>query len=1076
MKTKFSGILTLLLAFAVQLTFAQEKLISGTVSDESGLPIPGVNIVVKGTTNGTQTDFDGKYSINASAGDVLSFTYVGLKSQEVTVGASSTLNVTMQEDAAVLDEIVVTALGISREKKSLGYATQEVQGDDVSTAKDANFVNSLSGKVAGLDIKKSSTIGGSTNVIIRGYSSITGNNQALFVVDGIPLSNETFNTGDQATGGDGYDYGNAASDINPDDIESINVLKGSAATVLYGSRAANGAIIITTKKGSKKKGLGISINTSVTVGNYDKDTFAKYQDEYGQGYGPFYGSGPGEFFIEQDVLGNGVPVLTPDTGEDGSYGGPFDPNLLIYQWDSFFPELSTYRQPTPWVAAKNGPASIFRTGFTDTQNIALENGGENGNIRFSVTRLNQTGILPNSEIGRHTMDLSGSTNLSNKLSFTGKTTYTKNSGLGRFGTGYDSENLMTNFRQWWATNVDLDKQKDAYFATRRNISWNPSSIESLAPKYWDNPYFTRYENFNSDERNRLFGYAALTYEINDWLSLLGRATVDTFSELREERNNIGSIDTPEYSRRNINFTEYNYDFFINFDKDLGADFGVAGVIGTNYRQSKTNSITATTNGGLILPGIYSLSNSVNPLVFGSEAEFDADIRVLGVFGNASFDYKNTYFLEGSLRRDTFSTLAKGNNSFYYPALSASVIFSNLFESNIISFAKLRASYAEVGNGADPYQLVNTFNPVAGFSGNPLYSNPSTSKNPLLKEERTESKEVGLEMNFFKRRLGFDLSLYEQITNDAIIPVEISPTTGFTNTVVNSAQVSNKGLELQLYGSAIKNENFEWKTSLNFSTYKSEVLDLFGDSENILINSFFGVTLNATKGQPYGTLKGTDYVYLNGQKVVGADGNYLKTESRQEVIGDINPDWKAGIINSIRYKNWDFSFLIDIQEGGSVFTGDLYFGMATGLYPETAGLNELGNPVRNPITAGSDSGGIILPGVQEDGTPNTVRADFTTYENAYGRYGNAPDKQFVYDASYVKLREVTLSYTFGSKVLERLPFTGIKVSAVGRNLWIISKDLPYADPEQSFGAGNVQGFQIGAYPSVREFGLNLKFDF
>ncbi|MEH6681026.1 MAG: SusC/RagA family TonB-linked outer membrane protein [Sediminicola sp.] len=1054
--------------------FGQEKTITGTVLDQNSIPLPGASVLVQGTSNGTQTDFDGNYSITASVGDVLVFSYVGQKSDQRTVGASNTINITLTEDAQALDEVVVTALGISREKKSLGYATQEISGDDVNTAKDQNFVNSLSGKIAGLDIKKSSTMGGSTNVIIRGYSSITGNNQALFVIDGVPVNNSTNNSADQAGGGNGYDYGNAASDISPEDIETINVLKGSAATALYGSRAANGAIIITTKRGSSKKGLGVSVNSGITVGNYDKDTFAEFQDEYGQGYGPYYGAG---YIDSIDVNGDGTPDLTPPTGEDGSYGLRFDPNLMVYQWDSYFPQLDTYLQQSPWIAAQNGPSSIFKTSVTNTQNVSVSHGGENGSSRLSYSRLSQTGILPNSQIDRHTVDLSGVMELNDKITVTGKATYTNSGGKGRFGTGYDAENLMTNFRQWWAVNADLADMRDAYFSTKQNIGWNPSGPGDLAPKYWDNPYWTRYENYNNDERNRLFGFGSISYKATDWLEIFARATVDTYGEIREERNNIGSIDTPQYTRRNLNFSEYNYDFFLNFNKDITEKFGVTGVVGTNYRQTKSNFVTAATNGGLKLPGIFALSNSVNPLVFDANSEFDADVRVMGVFANASFDFDDTVFIEGSIRNDTFSTLADGENSFYYPSISTSFVFSNLFDSSFITFGKLRAGYAEVGNGAESYNLVNTFNPISGFGGATLYSNPGTSNNPLLKEERTESKEVGLEMSFWGKRLGFDLSLYEQITNDAIIPVEITPATGFTNTVVNSASVSNKGLEVQLFGSAIKTADFEWRTNVNFSTYKSEVLDLFQDSENILINSFFGVSLNAAKGEAYGTLKGTDYVYHeNGQPIVGADGNYLKTASNQEVLGDINPDWRAGLSNSFTYKNVNLSFLIDIQEGGSVFTGDLYFGMATGLYPETAGLNDLGNPLRDPITAGGDSGGIILPGVQEDGTTNTVRGDMTSYLNPLGRYGNAPDAQFVYDASYVKLREVTLGYSLPQKFLERLPFTAVTFTAVGRNLWIIDKDLPYADPEQSFGAGNVQGFQIGAYPSVREYGFNVKLDF
>lgn len=1067
--------MTLLLAFVVQITFAQQQTVTGKVTDESGLPLPGVNIIIKGTSTGVQSDFDGNYAIEASQGDILVFSFIGLQTAEYPVGSNNVVDVALAADSAQLDEVVVTALGISREKKSLGYATQEVDGDEVNTAKEGNFVNSLSGKIAGLDIKKSSTLGGSSNVVIRGYSSITGNNQALFVVDGVPINNETYNTGSQTGGGNGYDYGNGASDINPDDIASVNVLKGAAATALYGSRAANGAIIITTKKGKKNQGLGVTVNTSVSVGNYDKDTFPKFQKEYGAGYGPFYGAGPGGYFLGEDINGDGVEDLVIPTTEDGSFGGRFDPNLMVYGWESFYPELEdTYQQAMPYTAGANGPEYIFQTAYTDTENVAISSGGDKGSSRISYTRFNQTGILPNSEITRHTMDFSGTLELTDKFTATAKATYTKNSGLGRYGTGYDAENLMTNFRQWWPNNVDLKAQRDAYFQTGRNITWNPHSFSDTSPIYWDNPYFTRYENFNTDERNRLFGYVTLGYDFTEWLNVLGRATVDTYSEFREERNNIGSVDLPQYSRRNINFTEYNYDLLLNFKKDFGTDFGITGVLGTNFRQTKFQDISASTNGGLTLPRLFALSNSASPINF--PVENDQEVRVVGYFGTASLDYMNTYYLEGSLRRDVFSTLTDGQNAFNYPAISTSIIFSNLIESSALTYGKLRAGYGEVGNGANAYQLRNTFNAVAGFNGTPLYSNPGVAKNPNLTEERTNELEVGLEMSFFNRRLGFDASVYKKETENQIIPISVTPATGFQNYVVNSGIVENKGLELQVFGSPVRTEDFEWRINTNFSTYKSEVTKLVGDTKNLLLNSFFGVTLNAALDEPFGVIRGTDYIYENGQRVVREDGKYAKTANRDNVIGDINPDWKAGIQNSLRYKNWDFSFLIDIQEGGSVFSGDMYFGLATGVYAETAGLNDLGNPLRDPVTDGADSGGAILSGVQADGSTNTVRASFEDYSNPLGRYGNAPDAQFVYDASYVKLREVTLSYNMPKTTLESLPFTGIKISATGRNLWIIDKDLPYADPESGFSAGNVQGFQIGAYPSTQEYGLNVQLQF
>ncbi|MDX1543589.1 MAG: SusC/RagA family TonB-linked outer membrane protein [Christiangramia sp.] len=1070
MKTKFSSILTLLLAFVVQISFAQQQTITGTVTDEDGLPLPGVNIVIQGTSTGVQTDFDGNYSIEASQGDVLVFSFVGLETAEYTVGNNNVLDVTLKADSAQLDEVVVTALGISREKKSLGYATQEVDGAEVNTAKEGNFVNSLSGKISGLDVKKSSTLGGSSNVIIRGYSSITGNNQALFVIDGVPVNNSTFNTGSQQGGGNGFDYGNAASDINPDDIKSVNVLKGAAATALYGSRAANGAVIITTKKGDKAKGIGVTINSSINVGNYDPDTFPEFQKEYGQGYGPYYGAGPNGGFLDGEDYGYGAGSLVVPTTEDASYGSRFDPNLLAYGWESFYPELDTFNQALPYVAGANDPSYIFQTSYTDIQNVAVSAGGEKGSTRISYTRFNQTGIMPNSEINRNTLDFSGTLDLTDKLTATAKAVYTKNSGLGRYGTGYDAENLMTNFRQWWAVNTDLARQREVYFQTGRNITWNPFGPDNTAPIYWDNPYFTRYENYNNDGRNRLFGYTTLSYEFTDWFDVQGRVSVDTYDEIREERNNVGSVDLPEYDRTNINFSEFNYDLFLNFDKDFG-EFGLNSTLGANYRQTKLNSIHAETNGGLTLEGLYSLSNSASPINFPDENEYD--VRVLGLFATASFDYQGTYYIEGSLRRDTFSTLPDGDNAFNYPAISTSIIFSNFFNSEALTYGKLRAGYGEVGNGAEPYQLNNTFNAVAGFNGVPLYSNPATSKNPNLTEERTNELEIGLETSWFGGRFGFDASVYKKETENQIIPVTVSSATGFTSSVVNSGIVEQKGLELNLFGSPVKTQDFEWRINGNFATYESEVTKLYEDTQNLLVNSFFGVTLNATLGEPYGVIKGTDYQYVNGQRLVNENGLYAKTSNRDNVIGDINPDFKAGIQNAFSYKNWDFSFLIDIQEGGSIFTGDLYFGMATGIYPETAGLNELGNPKRDPV---SEGGGIILDGVQADGSVNDVRASMSTYANPLGRYGNAPDAQFVYDASYVKLREATLSYNLPKRMIDNLPFTGVKFTATGRNLWIIDKDLPYADPEDSFGAGNVQGFQIGAYPATREYGLNVQLQF
>jgi len=1054
------------------LSYAQERTISGVITDENGLPLPSATIVIKGTSNGSTSDFDGNYSIQASNGQVLNFSYVGYDSLEKTIGSSSTINVSLTP-GNTLDEVVVTALGIKREKKSLGYATQEVDGEAVSKVKSSNFVNSLSGKVAGLDIKSSGTLGGSTNVVIRGSNSISGNNQALFVIDGVPISNSNTNTATQQSGGGGYDYGNASSDVNPDDIETINVLKGAAATALYGSRGMHGAIIITTKKGKTKKGIGVTISSSVMLGQADKETLPEYQNKYGAGYGAYYDDPTGQFFYE-DIDGDGNPDLITPTTEDASYGAAFDPNLLVFQWDNLYPQLEGYGQASPWVAGENNPNSVWGTSGTYVNSVGLDGSSDTSSFRLGYTNMLQEGNLPNSEIKRNSITFSGSNDFSDKLTATTNFTYTKTSGKGRYGTGYDSNNVMQQFRQWFQTNVDLRAQKNAYFATGENITWNTSSPTDLSPIYSDNPYWTFYENYETDSRNRYYGNVSLNYEINDWLSFMGRFAYDTYTELQEERTNVGSANVSKYSRFNNQVAEYNYDLFLNFNRDLTEKLNLDGNIGFNLRRQTWESIRAETNGGLGIPGLYTLTNSVSPII--APIEYNAKKMVDGLFARASLGYDGFAFIEGTYRRDRSSSLPVENNTYGYYSASGSLVFSKFVKTDWLSFGKLRANYAEVGDDTSPYRVYNTYGISAPFDGSGIASNPSALNNLELKPQRQKSYEFGLEMAILNRRAGLDLAYYNTTTEDQIVNVPGSASTGYASRWENAGTIENKGIEVQLYGTPIKTENFNWNISVNWSKNENKVLELRDGIENLQIASLQGgVSINATPGEAYGTIRGTNYIYQDGEKVVGTDGYYLVSDTSNEIIGNVNPDWKAGINNTINYKNVSLNFLVDIQQGGDIFSLDTWYGYATGLYDFTAGLNDLGNPVRNPVTTGNDSGGVILPGVQADGTPNTVRASATTYENPWG-YEKNPNAAHVYDASYVKLRELSLTYKLGEKTLQKLPFTNASFSIIGRNLWIIHKNLPYSDPEAGLSSGNVQGYQSGAYPTIREIGASLKLQF
>jgi TonB-linked SusC/RagA family outer membrane protein len=1068
MKTNFKGILTLLLAFIVHSTFAQEKTVSGTVSDETGT-LPGVSVVIKGTSIGTQTDFNGKYAIKAKQGDVLSFSYMGYKTTEKTVTTSQTVNVSMEQDANVLNEIVVTALGISKEKKSLGYSTQKIEGDQVSKVKDANFLNSLSGKISGVEIKSSGTMGGSTNVVIRGNSSLTGNNQALFVVDGVPMSNNNTNTTGQQSGTGGYDYGNAASDINPDDIASINVLKGGAASVLYGSAAANGVVIITTKKGkSKKNQLGVTINSSFSLGSIDKTTYTEYQDGYGAGYGKYYGSTG--YFNDVDMDGDGVLDLVTPSTEDASFGAAFDPSLMVYQWNSFYPQLpDTYLKATPWQAAENTPVSFYETSETAINSVSFEGSTDKGTYRFAYTNFDQKGVLPNSSIKKDIIDFGSSYDLSEKFNIRSKITYSSVKGKGRYGTGYDGLNVNQSFKQWFQTNVDIKELKDAYFLTGENITWNTNSTTDLTPIYMDNPYWTRYENYQNDERNRINGHVTMTYEVNDWLNVMGRATIDTYSQIQEERIAVGSQAVSEYSKAVNRFQNNNYDLYLNFDKNFLEDkLNVRGTLGANIVRTTINNMSARTTGGLVVPGLYALSNSKE--LSSAPREYEATFGRNSIFGNVSLGYDNFIYLEGSYRNEKASTLPNDSNTFDYFALSSSFIFSKFIDSDLISFGKLRAGYAETGNAADALRIYDTYSAIGNMGGNPLYSLPSSKNNANLQDESTKEMEAGLEMRFAKNRLGFDFSAYNKKSINQIMSVSVSTATGYNSKFVNAGEISNKGVELSLYGEPIRTDDFNWTVNVNWSKNQNEVVSLYGDVDRLQLASVQGgVSINAEIGQPYGSIVGYNYVYdTSGNKTIGADGYYTKSSSK-EVIGNINPDWIGGISNSFRYKNFNFSFLVDIKKGGDVFSLDTWYGYATGIYANTDFVNDLGNPVRNSLANG---GGIVLDGVLADGSANTTRVSADNYANPWG-YKHATNAEHTYDAGYVKLREVSLSYNFDATLLERLKIAKLTLTAIGKNLWIIDKSTPYSDPEAGLSSGNIQGYQSGSYPSVKEFGLNLK---
>lgn len=689
--------------------------------------------------------------------------------------------------------------------------------------------------------------------------------------------------------------------------------------------------------------------------------------------------------------------------------------------------------------------------------------------------------MPNSELNRNNFNFSGSHDVLDNLTLSASANVINTNTKGRNHTGY-SDNIMSSFRQWWQTNVDMNEQQDLYDQSGTNATWNRLSEDNADPIYWDNFYWSRFENYQTDERNRIIGYVMADWQITDYISLMGRVSMDQYSLLQEERKAIGSVSgefgvgRPDvrsgYARFNRSFMETNVDIMANYNKNITEDISLQALIGVNLRKTTIDDVYASTNGGLIVPDLYSLGNSVSPML--APEENLSEIGVNGIFGSASLGYKNMVYLDLTIRRDVASTLPEDANSYIYPSVSTSFVFSELLEANWLSFGKVRLNYAEVGNAAGFARLTDTYDQNTSFNGNALFSLPNSKNNAELKPERSKSFEVGLAMTFLQNRLGFDVAYYKTNTVDQLMPVAVSYTTGYSTKYINAGEMENKGIELMLNGTPMKGDNFRWDVNLNWAQNKSLVVSLADGVDNLqLARLQGGVTINARVGEAYGTIQGTDFVTdASGNKVVGSNGYYLKTATSDQILGDINPDWIGGLNNRFSYKNWAFSFLIDWQEGGSVFSLDQYYGLGTGLYAETVFTNDLGNPVRNDM---SDGGGLVLPGVKEDGSVNDIRVSGNDYR-VFG-WSKNPNAAFVYSASYVKLREVVLTYSLPAKMMEDSKiFTGVSFSLVGSNLWILYKELPHADPEASQGAGNIQGWQSGAMPATRNVGFSVNLQF
>lgn len=1040
--------------------------VSGTVtSSDDGEPVVGASILVQGTKTGTVTDVDGNFQLTAPEGSELKVSYLGMKTKNVKAAAS--LKIVLQSDNRTLDDVVVTALGVSREKKALGYAVSEVKGSDLIKSRGgvSNPVNALQGKVAGLQISSSSgSMGGSSKIIIRGASSLSGNNQPLFVVDGVPIEGTDYNATETARGAGGYDYGNLVQDINPDDIENISVLKGAAASALYGSRASNGVIMITTKRGQKDQGLGVEYSS--TVGFETVTKLPKLQSQYGGGYGYAgdysYGS-EGDDFKTQTV--NGVAYTIPDYGMDESWGPKLDGRQVVswadlQKWEAG----GKVGNPTtsPWSPATSDYRDFFKTGVSYTNNVAISKAYDNSAFRISYTNTAMTGYLPNSSQYKNTVSVNGNImSKDKKLNVFTSVNFFNSRTKGRQDTGYGDNNIMVKFTQWGQRQLNMDELKALYLKDDGTQgSWNRGDFDDPTIQYHNNVYWSRYMNYENDSRNRIYGNVGVNYQILPQLKAQYKVNLDFYADKQYERNAVYSQELSGYKESSRQQYELNHEFMLMYNQAFG-DYSVTANLGANIMQRHYELIYGQTQGGLAIPLYYNLANSITtPKAY----NYKLEKGINSLFGDVTLGWKSMLYLEATLRGDKSSTLPKSNNTYVYPSVTASWLFSELLKDKApwLSYGKLRAGYARVGNDTDPYQVLQTYTQYTNIdSSTPGYRLANTLSNSNLKPESTKSWEFGLETSFFNNRVGFDLTYYTTTTSNEILPLSVSGSTGYIYKMINSGTIENKGVEFAFHATPVKTRKFEWTTNITLASNKNTVKSLADGVDYYRISSApFKVEIGAVVGKPYGVIMGTNYVYdKNGNKCVDSNGLYMSTSGNED-IGHIYPDFTGGWSNSFKWGNFDASFQFDFSKGGHFFSTTQMWGYYCGMFAETAA-----NGVREK--------GIISDGVvYETGEKNTVGVSARDY---YENYYNGPAAQNILRSDYIKLREVTVGYTF--KLNPVWFIKSLRLSAYGRNLGVWGPDCKNFDPEMIVtSSGNIQGIEGGATPMVANYGLtvNLKF--
>lgn len=1071
MKTGF--LLVFILALSILNGIAQSRVLTGTVtSSEDGLPIPGVSVSVKGTTTGTITDVNGSFSITlAGPAKVLVFSFVGMSTKEVEISSSNKINVVLSPSVIGVDEVVVTAIGISKQKKSLGYAVQDVNGDKINNAKTGNVLSAMTGRMAGVNITSSSgTAGAASFITIRGQNSISGNNQPLFVVDGVPIDNEMKYSGNpddlQNNLTTGVNYSNRAIDLNPDDIESVSVLKGGAATALYGLRAGNGVIVITTKKGGSDEGkLNISISSSLGLDDVNK--LPAMQMMYAQGNNGVYGT---------STTSSWGPKIS-DLRFDGATDYPRDKNgKLVLSTDP------TAKANMPAKAYDNA-GNFFLTGTTLNNNVSISGGNKDTNFFLSIGNSSSQGIIPRNNFGKTSFKISGETKLGTKVRVSGSANYIR-SGGDRMQQGSNTSGVMLGLLRCTPTfdnsngyGPDAYKHPDAYM-------YADGSPRRYAT--YDNPYWTVNKNVLTDQVDRIIGNISMVYKPITPITITYRLGEDLYSDRRKGHTALMSANIPDGQMEEDHHynNNLNSDLTINYSKDLFPDFSANITVGHNMFESYYQQLYNQGN-GFVIPDFYHMSNTSSQLVRENTERY----RTAALYADMQFSYKSMLYLGFTGRNEWSTTLPVSNNSFFFPSASLGFVFTELpmfKESKVFSFGKIRASFAQIANHATPYNTQNTytlaqitdgwatansfpFNGIAGFMPNNVLANSE------LKPESLVSREFGLELKLLQNRLNFDFTYYNNQNRDLLIQVPITGSTGYNSQYKNAATMENKGVEIMANAVLVKTPDFNWSLSVNFTKNKNKVLSLAPGVDNISLGGFTGSTINVVAGEAYGSMFSTGFykddqgrVIINDDPTSAGYGYPIKDETMKS-LGQISPNWTMGINNELSYKGASLSFLFDIKNGGIMWNGTKarLIGFGTSKITEHRGETVVFEGIKGHIENGE---------IKTSGTKNDIQTTYSQYyyQNIGG--GASPaQEQFVEETDWVRLREVTVSYELG-KLLKKTMIKQMKVYATGRNLWL---STPYdgIDPETNLmGAFNAQGLDYFNMPNTRSFVFGVKLDF